>query len=83
MYGKVFVVRLPVCNEMKDIENNLIPHFNSMVDSLTNRLAVKYINYNDSLSNYHFIDGNHLYKKSSKEISINLSTYLINELRKK
>ena len=67
--GKVFLVRLPVGQEILNIENVLSPSFNHLMDSISTRHEISYFDFTDHEGGFTFTDGNHLYHKSSKKFS--------------
>ena len=75
-HGNVYLVRLPVYSEMQIIENEFMPNFDSLVQDLSKNYEVPYVNFTRDSTKYKFIDGNHLYKESSKTLSIKLAKYI-------
>jgi hypothetical protein len=76
-HGNVILVRVPVSDEILEIEDKLIENFDSLIK--TKFKDIPYLNYKNVNKDYLYIDGNHLYKESSKEFSKKLATD-INEL---
>ena len=75
-YGDVYLVRLPVHNEMYKIETNYMCDFEIRIKSAIN-LSNGYLDMNKSvLQNYQFTDGNHLFKESAKDASIKIGKWI-------
>ncbi|MBJ6367912.1 hypothetical protein JF259_07410 [Snuella sp. CAU 1569] len=68
-YGTVYLIRLPVHEEMLRTEAQLIPDFNSKMESLSLAAGVYYVDYNDLQESFSFTDGNHLSKTSASNLS--------------
>ncbi|MBO3099905.1 hypothetical protein [Gelidibacter pelagius] len=71
--GDVYLVRIPVIEEMLEIENELIPNFDERIDLLAKHHQSPYINmmlYNHA---YDYTDGNHLTVNSGKKFSLDLA----------
>lgn len=74
-HGKVYLVRLPVHPKMMALDQKLIPDFNTKMNSLV-PLADAYLDLTSTTADCTFIDGNHLYKTSGKEISKNIAEWI-------
>lgn len=61
-HGTVYLVRIPTAKEMFDIENELVPQFNTIIHELATRNRVNYFNCSQDYNIYQTTDGNHLYK---------------------
>ena len=70
-HGTVVLVRLPVSDEMRKVEDNFDLKFNNRMQNISDTQCVPYLIYYDD--NYIFPDGNHLYKESGKYFSILLA----------
>lgn len=68
-HGAVYLVRLPVQNEILELDNNLVPDFNERMNKLSEKYGVPYLDLTPTSNLYHYTDGNHLYKDSGKEVS--------------
>ena len=68
IHGKVYLVRLPVHPQMKDIENEFMPDFDESILEAV-RQSDGYLNLIDRGDDLRFTDGNHLYKESSEKVS--------------
>ncbi|QNF35293.1 hypothetical protein HUW51_22180 [Adhaeribacter swui] len=73
-HGQVFLVRLPVSKEMKEIENQYSPDFDKLMEKMARKHGVNYLNYFHDSGEYLTVDGNHLYKESGKAISLKLAS---------
>ena len=58
--GKIFVVRMPVSNEMKNLENSTFPNFSVDITDIANRLNVNFIDYSCLSDTYITTDGHHI-----------------------
>ena len=70
--SNVILIRTPVVNEFYEFENNKSPRFNYLIDSLSKKNGVRYINLNTSANltnNLDFYDLHHLNKKHSNYVS--------------
>jgi hypothetical protein len=79
-YGSVFLVRVPIPIEMKEIEDLLLPNFDTLMLDLSQKDKVPYFNFADSGNNYKYNDGNHLNVGSALQFSQQL-VERINEYR--
>lgn len=83
--SNVILIRTPVVNEFYEFENNKSPRFNYLIDSLSKKYGVKYIDLNTSsnfTNNSDFYDLYHLNKKHSNHFS-KKTEKLINSLKLK
>jgi hypothetical protein len=76
-HGKVYLVRLPVHERMLEIENSLMPQFDSLLTQESYKLNVDYFNFKNSSAKYSYTDGNHLYKTSGKELSAEIAKRIL------
>jgi len=67
--GTVFLVRMPVSTQMKQVEEEYMPNFDQKMDSLSKVYNIPYINYINDCDKYTYTDGNHIYKLSGKGLS--------------
>ena len=70
--SNVILIRTPVVNEFYEFENNKSPRFNYLIDSLSKKNGVRYIDLNTSANftnNSDFYDLYHLNKKHSNHIT--------------
>lgn len=77
-YGTVYLVRLPVHKSILSIDNKLIPNLNRRVEELADSLNVRYLDLSEESENYIYVDGNHLYKKSSFSASRRIAKWIKN-----
>ena len=68
-HGTVYLVRLPVCDEMQDLEAELIPDFNSKMETLASEHSIHYLNMMNDWQRYSYTDGHHLERHSGAEFS--------------
>lgn len=68
-HGKVYLVRLPVHQSMFTIENELMPDFDDKINAIARDENIPYLNFSLIENEYQYVDGNHLYKTSGKEVS--------------
>lgn len=76
-HGKVYLVRLPVHKSMFDLENELMPDFDTKMDSLSKNENVPYLNFRQLKNKYLYVDGHHLYKTSGKEVSALMAGWIL------
>lgn len=76
-YGEVYLVRLPIHPKMMEIEEELMPDFNRLINNLSSDFDVKYLDMTPSNSNYLYTDGNHLYKSSGKDVSLEIAQWIL------
>jgi hypothetical protein len=73
--GEVYLVRLPVHNELYKIGDDLVPQFDSLMQSLE-PLTSGYYNMAADSTDYQFIDGNHLYKDAAELASRRVAEFV-------
>ena len=76
-HGRVYLVRLPVHKNMFDIEDELMPDFDSKIDSIVKRENVPFFNFRQHKNEYQYVDGHHLYKTSGKEVSALIAGWIL------
>lgn len=76
--GKVYLVRLPISNQMLEIENAISPDFNELISEISDSLKVKYINFTIEKNIFRTTDGHHIWD----EHVIDFSQYLKKRLKK-
>ena len=59
-YGQVYLVRLPVANEIHLLESEYMPDFDQKMTQLSSQYHIDYFNFTDHASNYKTVDGDHL-----------------------
>ncbi len=72
-YGQVYVVRVPVLDEVLTFENEFWPEMNDLIDSISKKAAVPYWDYTKDHKNYAYYDGSHLFSKSAEKFTEQLS----------
>ena len=65
-YGTVVLVKIPVSQEMRTIENQYYPKFSHAIEDIAEELEVDFLDYGHLDSELHFTDGNHLHRSSAK-----------------
>jgi hypothetical protein len=75
-YGDVFLVRIPVSEEMMTIENELMPNFDSKIRAAI-LLSKDYLDLTKENSSFTYTDGNHLYKKSGAVVSEKIANWIM------
>lgn len=74
-YGRVFLVRIPVSEKMLEIENELMPAFDSKIkDAIL--LSEDYLDLTKEKTSFTYNDGNHLYKKSGAVVSTKIAKWI-------
>jgi len=74
-YGTVFLVRIPVSEEMMRIENELMLDFNFKIKEAI-LLSKDYLDLTKENSSFTYTDGNHLYKKSGAIVSEKIANWI-------
>lgn len=81
--GTVCLVRMPVCREILEIEENYWSNFDEDISHVAEKQDVQYFNFRKDTCVYNFYDGNHVDKFSGKEFTQALcdSIKLINRVK--
>ena len=74
--AEIYLIRLPIHEDLLKIEEDYFPDFDELLMSLTNSNTL-YINLKDERENVIFNDGNHLNKVSSKIISERIAEIIL------
>jgi len=74
-YGQVYLVRLPVHNDIMQIENELMPNFDHFINGAIDS-SDGYLDLTEYNNKFQFTDGNHLYKTSGKEVSVLIANWI-------
>ena len=74
-HGHVYLVRMPIHTQMLVIENDLIPHFDTVIKEAID-LSDGYLDLTKKGSSYEYTDGNHLYKTSGKIVSQEVANWM-------
>ena len=77
MHGDVFLVRMPIDDNLYKLENTIFPKFNNQMHVLTKKLDLKYLNYTNINNKYRYTDGNHICYTDA----INFSNILANDIK--
>jgi len=77
-HGNVYLVRLPTSDKMFQIENEFMPDFNERIINLAESMKVKYKDLTPERNRYQYIDGDHLYKVSGRQVSIEIGNWIKN-----
>lgn len=80
-YGVVYLVRLPVCDDILIIENDFMPNFNSKMNALNEEID-GYFDLTTQDLQIMYTDGNHIYRESAIEVTKLLANN-INKLKNK
>ena len=75
-HGKVYLVRLPAHQKILEMEDELMPDFDSRIHELCKGFNLDYLNFKLMENNYQYVDGNHLYKTSAKELSYKAANWI-------
>ena len=76
-HGKVYLVRLPVHQMMFTIEDELMPDFDEKIKDITMDGNIPYLNFRLLKNEYQYVDGNHLYKASGKQVSAIVAEWVV------
>lgn len=77
-HGSVVLVRLPIPKEMMQIENKLMPSFDSMINTASKAYSVPYYNMTNIPQQFQYTDANHLYSESSRKVSVMIAEFISN-----
>ncbi|TVZ59165.1 hypothetical protein NA63_1690 [Flavobacteriaceae bacterium MAR_2010_105] len=76
-HGSVYLVRLPVNDEMLSIEQQLVPDFDSKMDQLSTHFSIPYFNSIPFRHLYSYTDSNHLDIPSAEAFSTMLGEFIM------
>ena len=68
-HGTVYLVRIPVSQQMKEIEDSIWPDFDKDIISIANSLDISYFSFTEQCNQYRTVDGNHLYYEDAIKFS--------------
>ncbi len=74
-HGKVYIVRLPVSPEIFEIDQALMPDFNSIIQPIVS-LSDGYLDMTNDNPVYEYTDGNHLWKSSGRLVSQKVANWI-------
>jgi hypothetical protein len=78
-HGKVYLVRLPAHEKILQMEDQLMPGFDEKMNGLARAAAVGYLSFRLLENKYLYVDGNHLYKSSGKEVSYKIANWILSD----
>ena len=77
MHGDVFLIRMPIDDNLYNLENTMFPKFNNQMNVLTKKHNLKYLNYTNVNDKFLYTDGNHICYTDA----INFSNILANDIK--
>lgn len=77
-YGDVYLVRLPIHENMMEIEKDLMSDFDLMINEAI-KFSDGYLDMTPQNSLYNYTDGNHLHKNSGKKVSQNIAKWILDK----
>jgi hypothetical protein len=80
--GEVYLVKLPVHPDLLTSDDSVVPNFNELMIRLSQDTSAPYYDMSGENENYRYVDGIHLYRDSSKEVTKKIALW-IKELRSK
>ena len=72
-HSKVYLVRLPIGEQILQIEDDIYADFNSYMHQLETKFHIPYFNFTKRVNDYIYVDGNHISSKSIPTISNQLA----------
>ncbi|HRP54768.1 hypothetical protein [Agriterribacter sp.] len=78
-HGEVFLVRIPVHEKIKELENKVCPQFDSLMNDIATKNHIDYLNFTSDTTTYEFTDGNHIYKDSGHKLSEKIGEFILNK----
>lgn len=75
-HGSVYLVRLPVHCELYEIDALLLPDFDDKLQKLSTDTQVPYLNLTSQNERHVYVDGNHLHKASSANVSMEIAKWV-------
>lgn len=76
-HGTVYLVRLPVTEEIFAVDDQYMPDFDSKMMHLADKYNLQYYNYRTQDHVFDYTDGNHLFKTSGEVVSRQLSEWIL------
>ena len=77
-HGNVYLVRLPLHPRMMELEQYLMPDFETNIQDAINNCN-NYFDMTSLNSKFVYIDGNHLYKESGKQATQMIANWINNQ----
>jgi len=78
-YGNIYLVRMPVHDEILNIEDHNFPEFGEIITQISTSHNIPYYDFNYGKKKYRYTDGNHLLKSSAYAFSRELAELIQNE----
>lgn len=75
-HGDVFLVRMPVHPGLTEIDNAVVPEFDSLMGELIREKGLPYLDLSSENEFYTYTDGIHLYKNSAAEVSRTIALWI-------
>jgi len=76
IYGEVYLIRLPVADEVERIENQFMRDFDAYMEKVAMDNNSIYLNMNKNKEVYKYTDGVHLHKESAKKVSKKIANWI-------
>jgi hypothetical protein len=76
-HGRVYLVRLPVGEQILQVEHQIFRDFNTRMHALENKYHVPYFDFTPKYKEYIYVDGNHISAKSIPTISSQLADSIL------
>jgi len=76
-YGSVYLVRLPIHNDMYEIEKEYMPKFDELMNEIYLRQEVEHFYMTSMNNNFIYNDGNHLAKQSGVKVTKLIADWIL------
>ncbi|PIQ48592.1 MAG: hypothetical protein COW03_09420 [Cytophagales bacterium CG12_big_fil_rev_8_21_14_0_65_40_12] len=76
-FGEVYLLRIPVSLEMRNLENELHAGFDDLMDEICANHKIDYLNFIQESANYQTVDGNHIWNGDVERFSRELSKQIM------
>jgi len=80
--GKIYLVRIPVSENIIALENKKFPEFSRMMQNLSKEKNIKFYDFSGHANDFTYIDGNHMYKESGKVFTAQIADSVKADQRK-
>lgn len=77
-HGDVYLVRLPIHSALMEVENELMPNFNTKIQEAVD-ISSGYLDLTYRNENFRYTDGNHLFKDSGKIVSGIIANWILKD----
>ena len=67
--GEVYLVRMPVSEEMQGIERKYMPDFDDRMEKIARLTGTEYMSFFEKSGAYTTTDGNHLWREDARRFS--------------